>query len=514
MDSINLRRSPGDAASASARWSVRRGLSGGLNADGFDAALEGQLRLLLAGGGDERIWPDAQTGRNKYGVPVAPAETEIWFSSSTASAVTPLAYQAAARMLARLISERRDRLRVEDWFEQLRSRLLNLFAIPGTAAILTASGTETELVALAVARSVLGRPLMNIVIAPGETGSGVAAAAAGQHFLASTALGRSVRAGSCLAGWEDNAIVVDTVEIRERSGAARPAADVDCEVAAKVARALHQGMDVLVHVLDTSKTGLSGLSRDAAAALAQSAGGRVLVAVDACQLRCSAGQIRTDLNSGHMVLLTGSKFAGGPAFSGALLLPPQLKVRPLALPAGLTAYSAYLDWPADLRQSVSLQFNSLANLGMGLRWEAALYEIETLAGIDAAVQDEIIELFAKKVMERVAATDWLRPLDRDGRPRQTILPVVLAKPTTLARAQLIHRALRSPDAIPGVEKICHLGQPVAVGDRAALRFCASAPMIGNVAQRLASGPYDAWGTVERDLDYVFGKLHALDQAER
>jgi hypothetical protein len=513
MDSTNLRRSPSDAASASARRPVGRGFSGAINADVDDAALEGQLRLLLASGGDERIWPDAQTGRNKYGVPVAPAEKEIWFSSSTASAVTPLAYQAVGRLLGRLITiDRRDRLRVEDWFEQIRSRLLNLFAIPGTAAILTASGTEAELIALAVARSVLGRPLMNIVIAPGETGSGVATAAAGRHFLASTALGGSVGVGSRLAGWEVDAIAVDKVEIRARSGAARRAVDVDCEVGSKVARALRHGMDVLVHVLDTSKTGLSGLSRAAAAALAKSASGRVLVAVDACQLRCSPAQIRADLQSGHMVLLTGSKFAGGPAFSGALLLPPQLRVWPLTLPAGLTAYSAYLDWPADVRQSISLAFSSLANLGMGLRWEAALFEIETLAGTDPAVQEQIIAIFAKEVMERVAATDWLRPLDLDARPRQTILPVVLAKPTTLARAQAIHRALRSSDAVPGLEKICHLGQPVAVGDRAALRFCASAPLIANVAQRLVSDPPRAWDGIERDLDYVFDKLHALDQA--
>jgi hypothetical protein len=513
MDPTNLRRYPGDAASASARQPVRRGLLEATQAEGFEGALEAQLRLLLASGGDERIWPDPATGRNKYGVPVTPAEKEIWFSSSTASAVTPLAYQTAARVLGRLITvNRRDRLQVEDWFEQIRSRLLNLFAIPGTAAILTASGTEAELVALAVARSVLGRPIMNIVIAPGETGSGVAAAAAGRHFLASTALGGSVGVGSRLAGWDADAIAVDKVEIRERSGAARRAADIDCEVAGKVARALHQGMDVLVHVLDTSKTGLSGLSRAAATALAQSASGRVLVVVDACQLRCSAAQIRADLNSGHMVLLTGSKFAGGPAFSGALLLPPQLKVRPLTLPAGLTAYSAYLDWPADVRQSISLPFNSLANLGMGLRWEAALFEIETLAGIDAVVQDQIIAIFAKELMERVTATNWLRPLDLDARPGQTILSVVLAKPTTLARAQSIHRALRSPHAVPGLEKICHLGQPVAVGDRAALRFCASAPLIGDVAQRLASRPRHAWDGLQRDLDYVFDKLQALDHA--
>jgi hypothetical protein len=265
MDPINLRRYLGGAASASARQPIRWGPAEVGLVELPDEKFEAQLRLLLGSGGDERIWPNPQTGRNKYGVPTAPALDEIWLSSSTASAITPLAYGTAARVLRQLIeSNFRDRLKVEDWFEQIRSRLLRLFGIPGVAAILTASGTEAELIALAVARSLFARPLMNIVIAPGETGSGVMVAAGGQHFLSSTTLAGSVSLGSRINGWEAAQIDVETVEIRGPAGAARSAADIDREVGRKVAEALKKGMDVLLHVLDTSKTGLSGLSRTAA----------------------------------------------------------------------------------------------------------------------------------------------------------------------------------------------------------------------------------------------------------
>ena len=114
---------------------------------------------------------------------------------------------------------------------------------------------------------------------------------------------------------------------------------------------------MLLHVLDTSKTGLAGPSREIAAQIAASAPERVLVMVDACQLRCPADRLRADLDGGFMVLITGSKFAGGPPLSGALLLPEaiatHLRSAPLP-PEGLADYSARLDWPeraaGDLRQ--------------------------------------------------------------------------------------------------------------------------------------------------------------------
>ena len=57
--------------------------------------LELRLRLLLASGGDERIWPDPLTGRSRYGTTIAPAPDETWFSSSTASTISERGYRAA-----------------------------------------------------------------------------------------------------------------------------------------------------------------------------------------------------------------------------------------------------------------------------------------------------------------------------------------------------------------------------------------------------------------------------------
>ena len=63
-------------------------------------------------------------------------------------------------------------------------------------------------------------------------------------------------------------------------------------------RALARGRSVLLHVLDRSKSGLTGVSRDAAMQIAAIAPDRVMVVVDACQLRSPPEQLRTDLECG------------------------------------------------------------------------------------------------------------------------------------------------------------------------------------------------------------------------
>src|ERR1700689_232514 len=63
------------------------------------------VAIALRSGGDFRIAVDPLSGRNKSGVPPAPAEEEIWFSSSTASAISPLGFDAASAAYDRLFAD-------------------------------------------------------------------------------------------------------------------------------------------------------------------------------------------------------------------------------------------------------------------------------------------------------------------------------------------------------------------------------------------------------------------------
>lgn len=475
------------------------------------------FELLLTSGGDERILPDPISRRNRYGTPPRPRSDEIWFSSSTASAITPRGYAAALNVFARLTDPSgAGRLDSGSWFDELRGRIARIFCVAGSEVVLSASGTETELLALTLAKASLRRPLTNIIVAPDETGSGVFHAASGAHFANSTAFEMNVVKGNTLRGWEHENIAVIGVSIRDKAGRLRDASAVDHEICDHVECALHAGRDVLLHVLDRSKTGHCGLTRGAARAIAEATRDRVRVVVDACQLRCPAESIRADLRSGFMVMITGSKFVGGPPFCGALLIPPRHleDFGDLRAPAGLADYSARFDWPLALRAALDHEEFPAVNFGVGLRWEAALSEIEAFLEIPASLRNEVLEIFAKFVRRHVSARPHLSFLDpylaqaRDERP--SIFPIFIHDGDAV-EARRIYDALHTQGACGDTASICHLGQPVTVGRRTALRICASMPMVTMISERVRQNMdlETAFVPVRDDMDRVFRKWDAL-----
>ncbi len=481
-------------------------------------AATAKLDLLLTSGGDERLQLDPATRRNRYGTLARPAPDELWFSSSTASTISERGYAAAHAAFSRIVSaspRRSDSLVA--WFDELRERIVAILGVPGAQAILSASGTETEILALTISRALLRRPLTNIVVARDETGTGVMQAAAGAHFDASAPWRPHVEKGLRLAGWEHAAIETARIEIRDEVGQLLPPQSVDRAVAARVEAALASGNDVLLHVLDASKTGQSGPSREAAREIASMAPDRVVVVVDACQLRGSFAELKADLDSGFLVMVTGSKFAGGPPFCGALLVPPGRveQLRELRAPPGLAAYSAWSDWPAALRGALDEGSFPAANLGLGLRWEAAIAEIEVYAAIAPGARRDIAAAFGRVVTSAVGKRPQLTLLDPptasfEDRP-PTIIPIVSGAGMR-EETNKIYRALSSPLRERGGESdadfpICHVGQPVTIAGRSALRMCLSMPATSFVAERLndAMTLQEALAPVTSDLQRLFEK---------
>jgi hypothetical protein len=475
-----------------------------LDGAGVDLRL---FEAILTSGGDERIATDPATGRNRYGVPPGRASDEVWFSSSTATAISPRGYDAALLAFQGLAAGDKDSS-VSAWFDRIRSRLLALFGVPGAGAILCASGTEAELIVRVIAANLLAAPLTSVVVAPTETGSGVPLAAEGRHFLATAPFADQVPRGQLLDGLSAVDTEVVAVAIRGPAGEALSIDAIDDEVVAGVEAAMSRGRSALVHVLGCSKTNRFGPRRETALALQAKYGDRVLVAVDSCQLRCPPEQIRTDLDSGFIVMVTGSKFAGGPPFAGAVLLPPAIvdRMRLLALPPGIFAYSAAADWPAVLRGALNVRFAMPANVGLGLRWEAALAELEALFALDRALRERVAARFATLVREVVGSCASFELLDEDlldQTGRQTIFPIVtLPTSGAVVPAEVLHRALRSPlhsDPADPRGRAYHVGQPVVVGQRSALRVCLSAPHVVAVGERVGEG---------RDFDEAFAPLAA------
>ncbi|NEW88331.1 hypothetical protein DU475_13805 [Rhodopseudomonas sp. WA056] len=449
------------------------------------------LDLLLACGGDTRIDLDPATGRNGYGCSPSPAPEMALFSSCTASTISPRGYEAARRARDALMSSAMLHGLVEcfdDRVEEMRGELRTLLGLEKTGAeiVFTSSGTDAQLVALAVARALHGDDLVSVITAADQTGTGTAFTARGLHFGARTASGVTATRGGPIAGLGPIRSV--GLRLRDADGRLRSPSALDAETLEMVESAVAQGARVMLEAMDCSKLGHAAPSDRCLAEIAARWPGRVQIVVDACQARLGNRRIATLLDRGFMVLLTGSKYFAGPAFSGAVLLPPQLADAVEALPRqapGLTGYLGRSDWPMRLT-SLREQFPVQPNFGQWLRWEAALEEIRAYMAVPAKVRSDIIRQLGMRFAELIAASPSVRllpPQSHSARGDEFARPTIFgftlhrdARPLSLAECRMLHRALA--EGTVG-DAPCLLGQPVGWGGRtdedvAALRLCISA----------------------------------------
>jgi glutamate/tyrosine decarboxylase-like PLP-dependent enzyme len=474
-------------------------------------ALAGPLEELLTASGGSRLEVDAATGLNAYGCAAHPRREALAFGSSTASSISPQAYAAAAALRQELIGA----ARMGDLDTALRGALHTIRRgilkacgaadLAGVEVVLTPSGTDGEYAALHLARAPPDRPLVNIVIAPEETGSGVLAAAEGRHFARITPSGEAARPDGSLTGLDPALIQVPTVPIRALDGRPRPLAEIDRDVAGLVEQAVAAGRRCLVHVLAGSKTGLCAPSFDAAERLRARFAGDVEIVVDACQMRVPPERVRACLAAGWMVLVTGSKFFGGPPFAGALLVPAEIVARASGLaplPVGLADYFSRPEWPRAL-QHLTACLPQTANLGLVLRWQAALWEMQAFQAVPRERRARIMAELGDAIRTALDRSRRLRPVASEtsgGDWPPTIFPFEVmreaadggAQPMDAKMVRQVHRWLNAdiarwlpPATLCSARRLaalpCHLGQPVELARTAALRICIGAHLVWETA---------------------------------
>jgi hypothetical protein len=473
----------------------------------------GPVEQLLAAGGDARLAIDAGSRLNHYGCSHRPRPWAITYASSTASSLSERGFAGAEasrrRMACAALAGAGEQAALAE-ARRVQDAIAGHYGLPPDAGVvLAASGTDCELLALALASMADDRPVCNIVTAPDETGSGVPLASIGRHFAADTARATIVAKGALIAGMRDDIVRAD-LAVRHPDGTLIPPAEVDAACERLVGEAVAAGRRVLLHYLDLSKTGLLAPSIECVARLGRRHRGSIDVVVDGCQARLTAARVRSYVEVGWIVMVTGSKFFTGPPFCGALLLPApmmrRLDARPL--PAGLADYTGRADWPA--RAAGASAMPQTANLGMVLRWQAAIAEMQAFARVPASRKREILDLFTHALTEaidahpdlvRVQAPPLRRPALGDAQPGwdeiQTIIPFVILgadkRPLDLAEARRVYRWLNAdvsgalPNYLPASDRFlaglrCHIGQPAPVADGSgglagALRLSAGARLV-------------------------------------
>ncbi|MGI4977806.1 MAG: hypothetical protein ACRYG6_12765 [Janthinobacterium lividum] len=391
---------------------------------------------LLVQGGDERLALDPASGLNRYGCAPHPRPGVTEFASCTSSSVSSAGLAAAEGARHALLAEALragHRAAVDAGCAAAASRILGHYGVQGAAAFVVPSGTDAALLATAAILARLrgegleGGAVTCLLVDPAETGSGVPAAARARHFADATATGAAVARGEPLAGCPV-AIGLETVALRAASGEALPLRDIDDAFERALERCCAAG-HVILHQADCSKTGLVVPGAEACRRWSVRFGARLTVVVDASQARLDAAEVRRSLDAGWPVILTGSKFFGGPGFCGALLLPgAQAGAMADAAPlmAGLGAYAAGL--AADPARAEW-------HAGLVLRWAVALREMDAFRGHDAAGIEARLREHGRRIVALVRAD-----------PRLALVAAGGSAPEGLASRSIFPFTVRAPDA--------------------------------------------------------------------
>jgi len=466
------------------------------------------LSRLLASGGDRRIAVPTGGNVNVYGASPFPRAI-LGYAASTANDISEPAFAHLAGL-------------VETWpegaalsgehyaaqLERLRARIRAAYALEEDIEIAFApSGTDLELFALGLTKARNRKPVYNILLGRDEIGSGCAAAAAGRYFSDSTAISPKVAKDTCIPGLGHTEVV--EVAVRDFLGTPRPSAEVAGEIDRACVEARAAGRHALVHVVHGSKTGLVLPDIAGVDFLRGRHGQSMTLVVDACQARISDEAIAAYLARGAIVLLTGSKFIGGPPFSGIALVPARLA--PAAtLPEGLSSVLRRAELPG--RWTLSSAFEAGANPGLLLRLEAAVFELERFGRVDPARRDAIVAAFGvcvRALARRLGVTLVTPSLEGAELHLATLATLDLSSlvgAPDFATAQLWGKVL----AARGMR----LGQPVRCARRAdgawagTLRLSLSMPLIASLAELDPGGPERRFAS---DMDRIADVLEAAQR---
>jgi hypothetical protein len=364
------------------------------------AVTASDLSRLMTTGGDARILLDAQTGLNRYFSAPRPSPV-LAYASSTANDISPEAF-AHVQSVARNIGPDLSGAAYADRLEALRGRIRRAYRVAEEVDIVFApSGTDLEYVGLACAAGRGRAGTHNILLGADEVGSGCIHSAHGRYFAGETALGIPTQAGDPVAGLGETHVEMIDVPVRDLHGRARPSAEISARMDEAVRAAEAAGRHVLVHVVHGSKTGLILPSLDDIDRLGAVHGASVTFLVDACQARITSPAIADYLTREAIVFITGSKFMGGPPFSGFALVPRRFREESEPLARGLATIFRRGEWPAGWPGAGQLP--PTANPGLLLRLEASIFELERFQQLRLDAVARVILSFHQAIREEIIA---------------------------------------------------------------------------------------------------------------
>lgn len=348
-----------------------------------------ELADWMTRGGDARIVLDPQSGLNRYHSAPYPRDV-LAFASSTANDLSADAMAFLENEFASGAAKLESGEDYAAYLDVLRSRVSAAYRLPtGTDIFFAPSGTDLEYVALLAVAGRKPNGIANLLLGADEVGSGCIHSAAGRYFANETALVANVKPGQDIKGLPP--IEMGDFPVRNPEGEAFDSESLTGQMETAIADALAAGRYPLVHVVHGSKTGLVLPHLDDIDRLRSRFGDDVAFVVDACQARITTQAIHDYLARGIIVFLTGSKFMGGPPFSGFALLPSGMVASTAPLAAGMASVFRRAEVPVGWAGADALPDSG--NAGLALRLSASLFELERFQQLSIERVTRVVSAF-------------------------------------------------------------------------------------------------------------------------
>ncbi|MDP4578358.1 MAG: hypothetical protein NWR91_04575 [Schleiferiaceae bacterium] len=431
----------------------------------------------ILSGCDERIALRPETDANQYHLNPTKFEGLLMRGSCTCGTLTPDGLKTAQRFEQeyRPIDDRR-------WIQEQTARLRALFDGESSTEFdlyYGPSGSDMMYWPLLM-QSMLhpGKTITNIVSCPEELGSGSILAAQGKFYASTNQFGAAVPKGGVV---EDSLrIEVCFLPAREESGHI-----ADRKQAIRDIIAQRPGQPIIGNLVFGSKSGI----KDDLDIIDEFKEG-VMWVVDLCQFRNHVGLVQALLSKGVLLMVTGSKFFQAPPFCGALLVPKFWTRMLMDKPADhLSAYStlfAAADAPDGLPQLQKI-WPEFANIGLRLRWEIALDEMEAFLRYSPDETDALIRRWNRVVIGRLALNDRFGMMPDMELTNDSIISFTVSsggRELGYDELKLLFDSLvlSKLGGFVGFDRV-FLGQPVRYGSRSFIRLA-----LGSYSIRKMLGP--------------------------
>lgn len=458
------------------------------------------LLQILTSGCDERIFLRPETDANKYHLNPLKYEGLFHRGSCTCGTLTPSGHVTAREFMDAYSEDRYEGI-VKDQTKRLQA-LLHETDEDQFHVFFGPSGSDMMYLPLLFqAMMHPGQEIINIVSCPEELGSGSKAAAENAYYAEWNQFGERIPMGEKVC--EEVQSRVHFLDARASTGHI-----VDRKQAIRDLISKHPGQPLVGNLVFGSKSGI----KDDLAIIDEFKEG-VMWVVDMCQFRTDRTLIHDLIGKGVMIMVTGSKFYQAPPFCGALLVPKQWTHKMAPLPAAVAKgferlFTAY-DFPTAL-PAVREQLPHFKNVGLRVRWEIALREMEAYMAFSQDEANGLIRRWSQVVTGRLAQSDYFRLMPNIELTNDSIVSfMVLVNGRALNNVELKklfdylvlnrHEGLRDYDRI-------FLGQPVQYGEKSFIRLA-----IGSysVRKQLAKRQFDPTNDlqiitlIERAVKHIF-----------